>query len=220
MAVDHVDDFILWAWGVRAGLVSKTKYTINPNDNNLHHFHIERHQAYISIPRETWAAAARVMPPPPAVGNLAVLGLLNTTISCQADKEEEQNKLLSKQLEHMIKQDRPKQNRIKNFHKSTLKMILFASGMDSETVSVKPVDLCKRFMNCKLVALAEQELNNQFESRGMGKVSFSPGYMANTYLGTSFGPVTTLQATTLLFHSWNLNQFELRSRKIVTSPSS
>jgi hypothetical protein len=33
------------------------------------------------------------------------------------------------------------------------------------------------------VALAEQELNNQFEFQGMGEVIFSPGYMANTYLG-------------------------------------
>jgi hypothetical protein len=49
-----------------------------------------------------WAAAVGVMPPPPAVNNLAVLGLLNTTFSSQADKQEEQNKLLSKHLEHMI----------------------------------------------------------------------------------------------------------------------
>jgi hypothetical protein len=84
----------------------------------------------------------------------------------------------------MIKQDRPKKNRIKNFHKLTLKMILFASVMDSDTVPDKPVDSCKRFMNCKSVALAKQELNNQFESCGMGKVSLFPGYKANTYLGT------------------------------------
>ncbi len=104
------------------------------------------------------------MPPRPAVDNLAVLGLISTTISRQADEQEEWNKLLSKQLEHMIKQDGPKKNRIKNFHKLTLKMILFASTMDSEIVPDKPVDSCKHFMNCKSVALAEQELNNQFES--------------------------------------------------------
>jgi hypothetical protein len=62
----------------------------------------------------------------------------------------------------MIKQDGPKKNRMKNFHKMTLKMILFASPMERETVPDKPVDSCKRFMNCKSVALKEQELNNQF----------------------------------------------------------
>jgi hypothetical protein len=84
------------------------------------------------------------MPSPPAVDNLAVLGLLNTTISRQAEEQEEQNKLLSKELEHMIKQDGPKKNRIKNFHELTLKMILFASAMDSKRVPNESVDSCKR----------------------------------------------------------------------------
>jgi hypothetical protein len=95
-AVNHVDDFIFWAWGVGASRVSKTKFAMGPNNNNLCHFHIERHQACISIPRVTWAA--EVLPPPLAVSNLAVLGLLKTTISHQADKQEEQNKLLPNNL--------------------------------------------------------------------------------------------------------------------------
>jgi hypothetical protein len=61
------------------------------------------------------------MPPPPAIDILTVLGLLNTIIFRQADDQEEENKLLSKELEHMIEQDGPKKNRIKNVHKLTLK---------------------------------------------------------------------------------------------------
>jgi hypothetical protein len=68
----------------------------------------------------------------------------------------------------MTEQYEPKKNRIKNIHKLTHKMILFAFAMDSKTVPDKPVDSCKCFTNCKSVALAEQELNNQFESQGMG----------------------------------------------------
>jgi hypothetical protein len=59
-------------------------------------------------------------------------------------------------------------------------MILVASAMDIKMVPDEPVDSCKRFMNCKSVALAEQELNNQFESQGMGKMGSSPGYTAKT----------------------------------------
>jgi hypothetical protein len=33
-----------------------------------------------------------------------------------------------------------------------------------------------------MVALVEQELNNQFKTRGLNKVSFLPGYTANIYL--------------------------------------
>jgi hypothetical protein len=39
----------------------------------------------------------------------------------------------------MIKQDGPKKNRMKNFHKMTLKMILFASPMEREMVPDEPV---------------------------------------------------------------------------------
>ena len=35
-----------------------------------------------------------------------------------------------------------------------------------------------------MVALTEQELNNQFESHGLNEVSFLPGYIANVYTGS------------------------------------
>jgi hypothetical protein len=41
-------------------------------------------------------------------------------------------------------------------------MILFASALDSDDLPNKPVNSCKRIINSKTVALAEQELNNQF----------------------------------------------------------
>jgi hypothetical protein len=40
-------------------------------------------------------------------------------------------------------------------------------------------------MNSKTVALAEQELNQQFKTRGMNEVSFTTGYTANMYAGSS-----------------------------------
>ena len=56
--------------------------------------------------------------------------------------------------------------------------------MDNKEISDEPVDSCKRIINSKTVALAEQELNNQFESHGLNEVSFSPGYIANVYAGS------------------------------------
>jgi hypothetical protein len=115
---------------------------------------------------------------------MAVLGLLNTTISRQADKQEEQNKILTKQLKHMIKKEGTIKNRFKNLHDSTIQMIIFASALDSNEIPNKPVESCKRIINSKTVALAKQELNNQLETRGLNKVSFLPGYTANIYLGS------------------------------------
>ena len=51
-------------------------------------------------------------------------------------------------------------------------------------MATKPVNSCKRIINSKTVALAEQELNNQFESHSLNKVSFLPGCIVNVYLGS------------------------------------
>ena len=60
-------------------------------------------------------------------------------------------------------------------------MILFASALDNDKIPDKPVDSLKCIINSKTVALAEQELNNQFETHGLNEVSFLPGYIANIY---------------------------------------
>ena len=63
-------------------------------------------------------------------------------------------------------------------------MILFAPALGSDKIPNKPVDYCKCNIKSKKVALAEQELNNQFESHGLNEVSFSPGCIANVYAGS------------------------------------
>jgi hypothetical protein len=104
-AADHAGDFFLWAWGIGAEQFRATRIIFDPTGIDLESFKIKRHQTCI-IPSGgvTWAAVPGCLPPPPAVNisNIAVLGLLNTTILRQADKQEEQNKILTKQLEHMI----------------------------------------------------------------------------------------------------------------------
>jgi hypothetical protein len=85
----------------------------------------------------------------------------------QADEQEEQNKILTKQLEHMIRKEGSSKNRFKNLHESSIQMILFASALDNEEIPDELVDSLKRIINSKTVALAKQELNIQFETRGL-----------------------------------------------------
>jgi hypothetical protein len=59
------------------------------------------------------------------------------------------------QVNHLIKKENSSKNRVKNFHESTVKMILFASTMDNEEVPTDFTNSCKRFMNNKTVAHAE-----------------------------------------------------------------
>ena len=63
-------------------------------------------------------------------------------------------------------------------------MILFASALDSDDLPNEPVNSCKRIINSKTVALAEQELNSQFEAHGLDEVSFLLRYIANMYPGS------------------------------------
>jgi hypothetical protein len=104
---NHAGDFILWAWGIRADQVSAISIIFDPTNTNFECSKTKRHQTcIIPLGGVTWAAVPGGLPPSPAAGlsNTAVLGLLNTTILRQEDKQEEQNEILTKQLEHnMIK---------------------------------------------------------------------------------------------------------------------
>ncbi len=186
-AENHAGDFILWAWGIGASQVDATSFIFNPTNIDLERFTSERHQVcIIPLLGVTWAAVPGGLPPPPAanLSNMAVLGLLNTTILRQADKQEEQNKILTKQLKHMIEKEGTSKNCFKNLHDSTIQMIIFASALDSNVIPDEPVESCMHIINSKTVAHAEQELNNQFKIRGLNEVSFLPGYTAKIYLGS------------------------------------
>ena len=78
----------------------------------------------------------------------------------------------------MIEKEESSKNQIKNLHESSIQMILFARALDKDKIPDKPVDSLKRIINSKTVALAKQELNIQFETRGLNEVSFLPGYIA------------------------------------------
>ena len=84
----------------------------------------------------------------------------------------------------MIEKEGTSKNRFKNLHDSSIQMILFVSAWDNKKIPDELVDSFKRIINSKTVALAEQELNNQFESHGLNEVSFFPGYVANMYAGS------------------------------------
>ena len=184
-AAAHAGDFILWAWGVMTGRVSKSRLSMDPNDPDLTRHYDERHQNCLSrvqfnIP--DGLPPVQLPPNGPAVDQ-ALLGMLNATVNRQVDGQEQHNIILEKQLRVMEEREISTKNRVKNLHESTLKMILFASAMDNESVPTEPIDSCRRIINSKTVALAEQELNLQFENRDMLDVSFPSGYTANVYLG-------------------------------------
>ena len=180
-ASNQADDFILWAWGIKENRVTSAKLTIDPNDPDVERFHLDRHWSCIS--QTQWNNIPDGLPPPPPGAEMnGFLAPLLATVSRQVDAQEVQNNILSTHVEHMIDKSDEK-NRAKNLHDSTIKMLLFASAMDNENVPTDLTDSCKRIINSKTVALAEQELNMQFDNRGMNMVSFPSGYTSNMYNG-------------------------------------
>jgi hypothetical protein len=177
-AAVHAADFILWEWGAGNGLATATKMTLDPNDEDLEHFRIERHQQCISQPWVT--ALPGALPPAPSAADLnGFLAPLLATVTRQVDAQEVHNNILHTQVEHMVEKSEKK--RVKHLHESTINMLLFASAMDNESVPTELTESCKRIINSKTVALAGQELNLQFESRGLDMVSFPTGYTSNMY---------------------------------------
>jgi hypothetical protein len=53
-ATDNAGDFILWEWEIGAGRVTKTSFSIDPNNTNLEPFKTQRHQACISAVGAAW----------------------------------------------------------------------------------------------------------------------------------------------------------------------
>ena len=154
--------------------------TFDPNDEDLEQFRFERHQQCISQP---WVAALPgALPPAPAATDLnGFLAPLLATVTRQVDAQEVHNNILHTQVEYMVEKN--EKNRVKHLHESVIKMLLYASAMDNESVPTELTESCKRIINSKTVALAEQELNLQFESRGLNMVSFLTGYTSNMYNG-------------------------------------
>ncbi len=91
---------------------------------------------------------------------------------------------------------------------------------DNKMVLTRPVKLYNHFMNFKTLALAEQELSNQIESQGMGKVCFSPGYMASTYLGIFLWSSNDTTSNHSSFSLSKLEPIRASEQKTITSPSS
>eukprot|EP00957_Ditylum_brightwellii_P101694 7749988-Ditylum_brightwellii.AAC.1 len=47
-ATQHSEDFALWAWGVRHGKVTETRFELNPDDGEIANFCEERHAECIT----------------------------------------------------------------------------------------------------------------------------------------------------------------------------
>jgi len=193
-AKSHLEEFVVWAWGVKKLKVPTTKYRLELNDNSLVNFQGERQRNCISpanpsnVPLGTPPTA---IPGPPQIfapgtaptANDAILHQLAASISRQSDEAKTQNELLTRQLEHNLDKEDRKKDRFKKLHSSTKQLILFASADDADDVPLEVAESCGRFINAETMGIAEQELNLQFKNLGLHDAAFSPGLTQALYSG-------------------------------------
>jgi hypothetical protein len=187
-----VEHFVMWAWGIKKGLIPPTTYFFDPNDEDTETYHIARHQQCIKIHAPLVLPLLPLAGPVPPGGpaplfnqnaNEAVLQQLVHSISRQSDEAAAANELMTRQLEFNLEKDDKKKDRIKKLHQAVKQLILFASAEDADSVPDEPLESCKRFLNAETDGIADQELNMQFKNLNLNDAAFSIGFTQALYNG-------------------------------------
>jgi hypothetical protein len=109
---NNAGDFIFWAWGVGAGRVTKTSFSIDPKDTNLELFKTQHHQIHNSMdscPKRLTPISPRRSSKPCCARTFEHHNLL-TSGSTRRRKQ-----FLEKQVNHLIKKENSSKNHVKNF---------------------------------------------------------------------------------------------------------
>ncbi len=178
-AIRHAEDFALWAYGVGTELISETRFKINPEDGELRSFGKQRHLECLLPPIPLDGGVHRGG----TINDNTVISQLNSTLSRQIKEAETANKLRLKEIERLEEKEVRKKDKVKDLHSSIFNMLTLASSKDCDDTPNEPTLSCKDFFNCKNASLAEQELVQQFEDRGLGDVSFAQGTSQALYHG-------------------------------------
>jgi hypothetical protein len=222
-----LEQFAMWAWGVKHGRVPCTAYFLDPHDEDAEAYHKLRHQQCI-LPHFTTPPTPGGIPPafnipalnlpPPATGVAAgtlhpdksetILQQLAASITRQSEHQDTHNQLVAKQLEHNLEKEDKKKDRLKKFHSSIKQMILFASAEDADNLPDDVQESCRHFFNAETIMNSEQELTLQFGNMGMQDAQFAPGFINAIYLGkfawtknftpSNFSPFMIYEAEPLL----------------------
>ena len=182
-AKTHVEDFIMWLYGVFSGEVPETRFNICPDDGEVKNWCEERHAACIMGSLSTVQENTTANP-----DNSAILAQLTEIVANQAEETGAANKIRKEELQ--LKQDREdsKTDRLKKLHHSIKNMLMNAAApycVNEEeyvTSSILP-DSCMNFFNCENAGTADQELAEQFRELGVPEANYSHGTVQSLLAG-------------------------------------
>jgi hypothetical protein len=190
---EQLKNFAKWAWAAQARKITRTTYTVDPGNNELLDYHLQRHNfniipIFLQPPPPVGVAplpavAPIVMADPTIAVPSGVLNLLEVSIARQATAMEAMNTAADNTLTFQKEKEMMKKDHFAKFHPSSKQLILFASAPDAEDVPDEIKDSCKRFMNATMHGVAKQELNMQFKGLGLSEMAYATGLTLNLYSG-------------------------------------
>ena len=166
-AIDHAEDFALWAWGVSVGRITETKIAIRPDDGELLD-HLNNRMKQCIMPTVDTAIASAS-----AGDNTGVFLQLSTAISKQSEEAGIANLLRREEIARAIEREETKKDKSNKLHPSIMKMLLMASSTDGDQAANELPATCLSFFNKESEGLADQELRFQFEALGYPDVNFA-----------------------------------------------
>ena len=178
-AVEHADDLCAWLYGVKAGLISETRYSVNPDDVEVEAFGIERNAQCIT---SNLATATR---PGEAVmlDGATVISQLTNALTIQNEYLGDANVINRKNQILAEQRVEQKKDRTKKLHSSIINMLQRAAADDPHNEDSKIAPTCLRFLNSENAGMAQFELAHQFEALKIDDVGFAAGTVQALYVG-------------------------------------
>ena len=171
-AETHVDNLCAWLYGVKTGLIPKTRYSVNPDDEEVEAFYFKRHNDCIIIsiestgPREGEALVLD--------GNMVISQLANA-LTIQNEHLEDANVINRKNQILAEERKEKEKDRTKKIHPAILSMLKRAAATDPHDDNSDIAPSFLRFINSDNVGMAQFELTHQFASYRLDDVSFAAG---------------------------------------------
>jgi len=160
-AETHADNLCAWLYGVKTGLIPETRYSVNPDDEEVEAFYFKRHNNCIIISMESTgprAGEALVLD-----GNVVISQLANS-LTIQNEHLEDAN-VINRKNQILAEESKEKEkDRTKKIHRAILCMLKRAAATDPHDDNSDIAPSCLRFINSDNVGMAQFELTHKFAS--------------------------------------------------------
>ena len=155
-AIDHVEFFVDWLWGISNNKVGVINLLIRAGDSETSKYSDQRHKDCIMGSTNTLENAQ------PSTSDITyVLHQLTEGISCQNERIEETNKLSRKEFDRKKEKDDEKKDRTLKLHSSFLNILLNSSSTDGDRAAKEITAAC-HFFNQETLGLTNQQLSVLF----------------------------------------------------------